>query len=139
MIFKMYNCDFGFKVGGVNYDFEHVENFQIENPEMTKLIRGSNAANKVGLAYTEGLKEPKKLTVTVIGLSAALKAVLDAAYTAKTRVDAYAIDRNDGSSKIAKDAVLSQQPLQLNIDDSVESMNVALVFESFNIVETHKS
>ncbi len=54
--FKMYNCDFGIKVNGVDYGFTHVENMQIENPEMNKLTRGSNAANKEGLVYKEGTK-----------------------------------------------------------------------------------
>lgn len=139
MIFKMYDCDFGVKVGGINYDFEHVDSLQIEDPEMTKLVRGSNAANKLGLIYVEGIKEPKKMTVTILGMSAALKQVLDDCYENKTRVDAYCISRVDGSSKMAADAILSQMPMQLSVDDSAESMNVALAFESFNLKETHKS
>ncbi len=139
MIFKMYNCDFGVKINGVDYQFDHVEGMQIEDPEVTKLVRGSNASNKLGLVYKEGLKEPKKLTVTIIGMSLALKAVLDAAYEDKTRVDAYCIDRNDGSSKMAKNSILSSQPQQLNVDESPDSMNVALMFESFDLVEVHKS
>ncbi len=139
MIFKMYECDFGFKIGGVNYEFEHVESFTVEDPENTKLIRGANAANKIGLAYKEGLKEAKKVTVTVIGMSAAIKALLDDAYTTKARIDVYGINRNDGSSKIAKNAVVAQQPQQLAVSDSADSMNVALVFESFDLTETHKS
>lgn len=139
MIFKMYDCDFGVKINGLNYDFEHVESLQIEDPEMTKLVRGSNAFNKLGLVYKEGTKEPKKLTVTILGMSQALKEVLEAAYENKTRVDAYCISRVDGSSKMASDAILSQTPQQLSVDDSAESMNVALAFESFNLKEVHKS
>ncbi len=139
MIFKMYDCDFGVKINGINYDFEHVQSLQIDDPEMTKLIRGSNAFNKLGLVYKEGVKEPKKLTVTIIGMSSALKNVLDEAYENQLRVDAYCISRVDGSSKIAADSVLSQQPMQLSVDDSAESMNVALAFESFNLKEVHKS
>jgi hypothetical protein len=42
MIFKMYDCDFGIKLNGVTYDFEHVQDLQIEDPENTRLTRGSN-------------------------------------------------------------------------------------------------
>ena len=72
MIFKLYDCDFGVTLNGVNYDFEHVENLQIEDPERTRLIRGGNAGNKTGLIYKEGTKEPKAITLTVIGMPAEL-------------------------------------------------------------------
>lgn len=139
MIFKMYNCDLGIKINGVTYDFDHVENFSIEDPENTKLIRGSNAKNKTGLVYKEGIKEPKRVTVTIIGISQELKAVLDAAYTGQSRLDVFCIDRTDGSSKVAKEAIISQQPQQLSLDSSPESMNLALIFESFDLSEVHKS
>ena len=138
MIFKIYDCDFGVKYNGVNYDFTHVANLQIEDPENTKLVRGSNGTNKLGLVYKEGIKDPKRMTVTIMGMSAELKAVLDAAYEAKDRLDAYCISRTDGSSKMAKNAVLSQQPQQLSVDETPDSMNVALAFESFDLSEVHK-
>jgi len=139
MIFKIYESDFGIKYNGVNYDFTHITSLQIEDPENTKLVRGANGGNKLGLVYKEGIKEPKKVTVTIIGMSADLKGVLEQAYLNKDRLDAYCVSRIDGSSKIAKNSVLCMQPQQLNIDEGPESMNVALVFESFDLVEVHKS
>lgn len=139
MIFKLYECNLGIKYNGTNYEFDHVMKFQIEDPETTKLVRGSNAANKIGLVYKEGLKDPKKITVTVIGMSADFKAVLDKAYANADRLDVYAVSRIDGSSKIYKNSVLSTQPQQLTLDDSPESMNVDLIFESFDSSEVHKS
>jgi hypothetical protein len=138
-IFKMHNCDFGLKYNSVTYDFEHVDSVTIENPETTKLIRGSNAKNKVGLVYTEGTKEPKRITVTLIGMSQELQALFTSIYDAKDRCELFIIDRADGSSKIAKNAVLCQQPEQLSIDESPESMNVQLIFESFDLKEVHKT
>lgn len=138
MIFKIYDSDFGIKYNGVNYDFTHVQDLQIEDPEMTRLVRGANASNKTGLVYKEGIKEPKKWTVTILGMDAALKTVLDVAHTNRDRLDVYCISRIDGSSKMAKNAVLCQQPQQLTIDDSPESMNVALIFETFDSSEVHK-
>ncbi len=139
MIFKIYDCDFGFKFRGVSYEFTHVVNMAIDDPESTKLTRGANAGNKIGLVYKEGIKEPKKLTVTIIGMSGALKAVLDVAYDSMERLDTYCISRTDGSSKWAKNSVLAQRPQQLNVDEGAESMNVALAFESFDTSEVHKS
>ena len=137
--FKIYECDFGIKYNGQNYEFTHVQNLQIDDPENTKLIRGANAGNKVGIAYKEGIKDAKKITVTIIGMSADLKAVLDQAFENKDRLDVYCISRSDGSSKMGKNAVLCQQPQQVQIDDSAESMNVALAFETFDLSEVHKS
>ncbi len=139
MIFKAYECDFGITVNGQNYDFDHIVSFTTEDPERTKIVRGTNAGNKLGLVYKEGIKDPKTVTVTIIGMDASIYGVLKAAYDAQTRMDCYCINRNDGSSKNAKNAVLSQEPKQLNVDDTAESMNVALVFESFDVSETHKS
>jgi hypothetical protein len=139
MIFKMYDCDLGIKVNGVTYDFEHVQDLQIEDPENTRLVRGANAANKLGLVYKEGIKDPKRVTVTIMNMSQALKGVLDTAYEDKTRLEVFCVDRNDGSSKIARNSILSQQPQQLTVDESPESMNVSLVFESFDLSEVHKS
>jgi len=139
MIFKMYDCDFGIKYNGVSYDFEHVNEVTVEDPEYTRLVRGSNAKNKTGLVYKEGVKEPKRWTVTNIGISVELKAVLDSVYDLKERVDVYCISRTDGSSKMAKNAVLCQQPQQLQIDESPESMNVMLTFETFDSSEVMKT
>lgn len=137
--FKIYNSDFGIKYNGVNYDFTHVENLTIENPENVRLTRGANAGNKTGLVYREGVKQPKRVSVTIIGMSAELKTVLDQIFSNQDRVDVYCVDRTDGSSKIGKQAILSQEPMQLNVDEGAESMNVVLAFETYDLTETHKS
>lgn len=138
-IFKLYDCDFGVTINGVNYDFPHVDGLQIEDPERTRLTRGANAGNKTGLVYREGLKEAKTITLTVLDIPVDLFNLLKATYDKRERVDCYCVSRRDGSSKIAKNAILSQMPQQLSLDESAESMNVALVFESFDVTEIHKS
>lgn len=137
-IFKLYDCDVGLTIRGVNYDLTHVEDVELEDPERTKLIRGSNAGNTLGIVYKEGLKEAKILTMNVIGLDVALHNLLKEVYALRERLDVYVISRSDGSSKISKNAVLSQSPKQLSLNDSPESMNTALVFESFDVEEVHK-
>lgn len=139
MIFKMYNCDFGIKVNGVSYDFEHVAELQIEDPERNNLTRGGNGKNKLGLAFKEGLKEPKRWTLPILNMSETLKGVLDSCFEKQTRLEVYCIDRNDGSSKMAKNALLANRPQQLMIDDTAESMNVSLEFVTFDSSENHKS
>ena len=139
MIFKIYDCDIGVKINGVSYDFTHVQSVTIEDPENTRLTRGANASNKLGIAYKEGIKDPSKVTIPIIEMSLELKEVLDAAYIAKTRMDVYCISRSDGSSKMAKNAVLCQKPQQLTLDESPESMNVSLSWDSFDMSEIHKS
>ena len=139
MIFKIYDCDICVKINGVSYDFTHVQSVTIEDPENTRLTRGANASNKLGIAYKEGIKDPSKVTIPIIEMSLELKEVLDAAYIAKTRMDVYCISRSDGSSKMAKNAVLCQKPQQLTLDESPESMNVSLSWDSFDMSEIHKS
>lgn len=137
---KMYNCDFGFKYKGVSYDFTHVDGMEIEDPTFNRLIRGSNGTNKEGLIYTEGSKEPKTITVTIIDMPAAIANLLVSAFKNRERIDeVYAIDRQDGSSKIAKNAIICQEPRQLAISEDAESLNVALVFQSFDLNEAYKA
>jgi hypothetical protein len=139
MIFKIYESDFGIKLNGVSYNFTHVQSMALEDPENTKLIRGANAGNKEGLVYKEGLKDPKRLTVTIIDMDAELKAVLDGAFDDKSRLDVYCISRVDGSSKMGRNAILATRPQQLQIDESPDSMNVVLTFETFDFSEVHKA
>jgi len=138
-LFKMYDCDFSLTIRGKTYTFTEVENMQIEDPERTRLIRGSNAGNRMGLVYKEGLKEAKTVTLTVIGIPLELHNLLKDVYDKKERVDCNCISRVDGSSKIAKNAILAQSPKQLQMDDSSESLNTALIFESYDVSEEHKS
>lgn len=139
MIFKIYNCDFGVKIGGVDYAFEHVSQVTIDDPERNRLTRGANASNKTGLVYKDGLKDPKRWTVPILNMSPELKAKLDECYDQQTRLDVYCIDRTDGSSKMGKNAILSNRPQQLTIEDTAESMQVSLEFETFDSSEVHKS
>jgi hypothetical protein len=139
MIFKMYNCDFVYTVDDVSYTFEHTDSVTIEDPEATRLTRGSNAFNKVGLVYTEGTKDPKRVTVTLLGVSAEINELFAEVYKNKTRGEFSVIDRTDGSGKIAKNAILCQMPQQLTIDESPESMNVTVLFDTFDLTEVHKS
>jgi hypothetical protein len=138
MNFKIYNCEFGIKVAGVNYAFDHVAELQVEDPERNNLTRGANAGNKIGLPYKEGLKEPKRWTIPILDMSAALKAVLDSCFDLQTRLEVYAIDKSGSGSKLARGAILANRPQQLALDESPESMNVSLEFVTFDSVENHK-
>lgn len=138
-IFKIYDCDIGVTIAGVNYDMGHVDSVTIENPEKTRLIRGANAANKQGIVYKEGIKDASTITVVAIGITMELHELLTTVYNDRSRLDFYIVQRADGSSKIAKNAILSQIPQQLQIEESAESMNTALIFESYDMEEVHKS
>lgn len=137
-MFRIYDCDFGVKVDGVSYDFEHVAELSIDDPERNRLTRGSNAKTKIGLAYKDGLKDPKKWTIPILNMSAALKDVLDDCYDNVKRLDVYCIDRKNGSKKMAGNAILSNKPQQLKLDDTAESLQVSLEFETFDSSETIK-
>lgn len=137
-MFKLYECDVGIKINGVTYNFDHVNEVQAENPERNRLTRGANASNKQGLTYKDGLRDPKRCTIPIMNMSLALKTVLDDAYENQTRLDVFAISRKTGASKYWKDAILSNLPEQLTMDETAESLAVSLEFESFNVVENYK-
>lgn len=139
MALKLYDCDVGITVNGVNYDFEHVDEVTVEDPERNRLIRGANAKDKIGLDYKEGLKEAKTFSLTPIALSKELHDVLQQCFDNRTRLDVYCVSRSDGSSMTAKNAILSQEPRQSTLNDSPESLNSPLAFESFDVKTTRKS
>ncbi len=138
MFFKIYNCDFGIKMNGVNYDFPEVAEVTIEDPEKNKLTRGANAGNKTGLVYKEGMKDPKKWTIPILNMSVELKGALDSAFDDQERMDVYCVDRDTGSSKMARNAILCNRPQQLTLNDSPEMLNVSLEFETFDSSEVLK-
>lgn len=138
-MFKLYDCDVGIKVDGVSYDFEHVVSVGIEDPERNRLTRGNNAKNKTGLAYKDGLKDPTRATVPIMDMSIELKALFDDCFTNQKRLDFYCISRKTGSSKMLKNAILSNRPQQLTLDDTAESLQVSLEFESFDSSEVLKT
>lgn len=139
MIFRLEDCDVGIKLNGTNYDFEHVDEVTVEDPEFNRLSRGANAGNKEGLVYKEGLKQPKRITIAMMNLTAALYTALVAAFNDKSRMDVFAVSRRDGSKKMGRNSILCQIPQQLSLTESEESMQVRLVFETFDTTEDHKS
>ncbi len=139
MIFKIYNSDFGFVLGGQKYYFDDVKGLTIDDPEKNNLTRGANGTNKIGLSFKEGLKDAKRWTVTIMNMSAALKNVLEAAFNAQSRMDVFCVDRSDQSSKWGKNSLLANRPQQLSLDDSADSIDVHLEFVTFDSTEVHKS
>lgn len=137
-MFKIYDCDFGVKVNGVSYDFEHVTELQIEDNERNELTRGANASNKVGLAFKTGLRDPKRWTIPILNMSIELKGVLDSCYDEQTRLEVFAIDRKTGSSKMARNAVLANRPQQLTLDETADSLAISLEFVTFDSSEVYK-
>lgn len=139
MVFKIYECDVVLTLEGINYEFIHVDSLQAEDPERTRLTRGANAGNKTGIVYKEGVKEAKTVTLNVLDIPMELHNLLLTAYDDQTRMDVSAISRKDGSSLTAKNSILSQRPVQLNLEEGPESMNVALLFETFDLEPKIKS
>lgn len=138
MSFKIYNCDFGIVYKNIDYSFDHVREVQIEDNERNRLTRGSNASNQVGITYKDGLREPKRWTIPILQMSIELKAALDDAYNTQLRMTVYCIDRTNGSKKSLPNAILSNRPQQLTLDETPESLDVSLEFEGFLSEETYK-
>ena len=138
-LFKLYDCEVGFTIRGVNYQLDHVDSVTVEDPETNELVRGANAGNKIGLVYKQGLKEPKTMTTAAMSLPMELHNLLKDVFTTQERFDFYCISRVDGSSKMARNAILASSPKQLTLDDSPESLHVSLMVKSYDVDEVHKS
>ncbi len=135
---KLLDCDVGLTIEGINYEFVHVDSVTVEDPEETNLTRGANAGNKVGIVFKEGVKDPTRITVPVMGMSTSLHELLKTVYDTEKRFDFYCISRKTGASKFAKNAVLCKRPQQLTLDETPESMNIGLVIASFDVEDKPK-
>ena len=127
-------CDFYFSRNGEDYDLTAaVDSAAFEDPERKHLTRGSSGQNSTGLIYTEGIKDPKTLTVVFIGLSAEYAALLADMYKEEERTDFKIIDRKTGQMRSFKDAIVSQKPAQATMSEGAEEQNVQVVFECFTV------
>lgn len=127
-------CDFNFSRNGVDYDITAaVDSSTFEDPERKHLTRGSAGTNTRGLIYTEGIKDPKTLTVVLIGLSQEMAALLVDMYELEERTDIKIIDRKTGQMRAYKDAIVSQKPMQGTMADGAEEQNVQVIFEAYKV------
>ena len=134
--FILTNCDFGFSYNGKNYDFtKEVDSVVIEDPQFKKLTRGGSGKSKTGLAYSEGAKEAKKITITLCGLPSSYLKLLKSLFESEERIDSYCVDRKSGITRNFNNSLISQEPRQLAIQEGAESLNVILILETFDIVE----
>lgn len=127
---KLYECTVGIEVAGTNYNFSHIRSVTLENPERNNLMRGVNAPESEGLAFKEGMMEPKTISVPVIEMSTDLFNLLKDCFKNQTRIKFYVVDKN-GQTFTGKQCLLAQQPMQLTLDDSAESMDCTLEFVTF--------
>lgn len=137
-MFKLYDCDIGVVVDGVNYDFLDINSIEIEDPETTSLTRGANGKNDEGIVFKEGVRDPKVWTIPIMNMSIDLKGVLDDAYKNQKRLDVYCVSRSTGSRKGLSKAVLRQLPQQLTIGEDADSLAVSLSFAGYDNKEVYK-
>lgn len=132
---QLADCDCGFTINGQTYDYSAaVDSNAFENPEKVHLTRASSRQNTMGLAYREGSKDPRRVTVVFQGLLQDHADLLEKCFENKTRLEPYIIERDTGRKIILKNAIVSEPPTQANIGgDGAEELNVQVVFETFNI------
>lgn len=134
--FILTNCDFGSSYNGTNYDFtKEVDSVVIEDPQMKKLTRGGSGKSKTGIAYSEGMKDARKVTITLVGLPASYLKLLKSLFESEERIDSYCVDRKTGITRSFNNSLISQEPKQLAIQEGAESLNILLILETFDIVE----
>lgn len=135
--FKLNQMDHSLTVRGVEYDLPHVDSIVVEDPKQVMLTRGANGKNNVGVVFVEGVKDPYVITITTMDLPLTLFNLLLDVWKKEERIDYNGIAA-DGSTKNAKQAILSTKPQQLTLDNTAEAMNVVLVLRTFIYDEVKK-
>ena len=127
-------CDFYFSRNGADYELTAaVDSLTFEDPERKHLTRGSSGRNGTGLIYTEGIKDPKSLTVVFVGLSAEYAAMLRDMYEQEERTGFKILDRKTGQMRVYKEAIVSQPPMQASMQDGAEEQTVQVIFETYQV------
>ena len=128
-------CDAYFSRNGADYNLTAmVDSVALENPEEKLLTRGFFAGNKTGLAYTSGIKDPKTVTVRLIGASAEYVNMLNDMYDKEERTDFKLVDRKTGRMAVYKEALIGKQLLQENMGEGGdEEMAVNLILRTYQV------
>lgn len=138
--FQLLNCDIGLTIRDVNYDFEDLDVAEQEDPRQINLKRGAIGKSTSGIPYGEGWGDPMVHTFTLVNIPSALLTLLREIFNKKgiERLSGYIIDRNTGSSRTIKKAVLGAEPKQLSIGEGADSLNIQVVLRSYVSEEKHK-
>lgn len=125
-------CDCYFSRNGVDYNITSiVDNTAFENPERKHLTRSASATNTTGLVYTEGVKDPKNVTITAVGISLEMAKMLAEMYAKEERTDFKIIDRKTGRMRSFEKSIISQEPTQSQTGEGAEELNVSFILETF--------
>lgn len=134
-MFQIWNCEGGFTYNGVNYKFKDLDSVAYTYNLKNHLVRGANAANKMGILSQEGGKTPDVAEYTVVDCSKSIYSLLLQLFEERKRIDAFFIDRNSGEYVIFKDAVIRDKPRQANVGEDDTSHSFMFAVESFNVTE----
>jgi hypothetical protein len=135
---RIYDSVLTITIGETAYEVPHYNSVEIESPERVRKVRGANAGDKIGITYKEGLTEATTITVTIVDCPAELHTALAQGFEDATPMKVECISESDSSQVVASDCVLSRAPHQLSIADGAESMNLELLFETFDVVTEYK-
>ncbi|MDR2426825.1 MAG: hypothetical protein LBD46_06595 [Endomicrobium sp.] len=133
MIFRINNCDFGFKYNGQSYDFEHCDGMTIEDGQQKTLQRGINSKNKTGIPILEGGSTADVITIPIMNVPTAIINLLNRLYETEERITGYVIDRKTGDARFINNALISKRVRQLSISENRDDLNIQLTLQSFDV------
>lgn len=132
-MFKLYECDVGIKAEGITYQWKNISQVAFEDNERNRLTRGANATDEVGIAYKDGIKEAKRILPSILEMPSALHALFQRLFKDQVRFEFFCTSRKTGSSLFGKNCILSNRPMQLNLDETAESLEIAIEIETFKL------
>jgi hypothetical protein len=133
-VLQIRKCDFIFGYNGVDYNLTaETDAWSIEDPQAKHLTRGSSTTNKRGIIITEGTKDPRVITITLIAPAAEYLKMFKEIYNDEERVDFSIIDRVNGSKRTLKEAIIQKEPMQATMGEGADELNISLVIETYQI------
>jgi hypothetical protein len=122
---------------GKKYEFEGLNNFAIENPQIKHLTRGADSLDSSGIEYSEGASQPITVTAT-IRTTQNFYLLFKSFFQTSTRLNVYLVDRVDGRVVFVKNAIIQTLPIQKTVGEGEDNTNVDFVLESFILDADYK-
>ena len=137
-MFRIDRCSFGITYKDKDYSLGHIDSWTAEDPNKKHLTRGANRVSTRGLIYSEGGKSPITITVSLVGVESQLANLLNDLFNKEERFNAFAIDGTTGDSAFANNCIVTGAVRQSTISEGEDSMNIEVVFETFDLDERLK-
>jgi hypothetical protein len=131
-VIRLEHCDVSVTIGGTAYSFEDVSAVALADTETHTKVRGiNNSKDTKGINVKSGLADPGTITLTLVGVTQALKNLLNATFDNDEDVGLSVVDRNGGGSIVRDNASLNTRVYQAGLSEGADELTITVTFNVY--------